>query len=110
MFLFHKVPPSVFINRLVCVMGVIAVGLTRYVSEWFIFFSLLIFLNFFQSSFSWGVCPPTIGMRWAGWIQVDPDLGIELIYLFKQGAPSQGGRKVVKVSGSDTTTVDSEEP
>jgi hypothetical protein len=75
-------------------MGIAAVALTRYVSEWFILFSLFIFLNFFQSSFSWGVCMPTIAMRRHGWIQMDPELGIELIYLFKQGIPSKKGKEV----------------
>jgi hypothetical protein len=101
MFLFHKVPPGVFINRLVCVMGVLAVLLTRFVSEWFILFSFMIFLNFFQSSFSWGICPPTVGMRWAGWIQMDPELGMELVYLFKQGV-SLAPQKVA-TNEKDTT-------
>jgi hypothetical protein len=70
-------------------MGTLAVVLTRFVSEWFIIMSFIVFLNFFQSTFSWGLCPPIIGMRWAGWIQTDPVLGMELVYLFKLGAPKQ---------------------
>ena len=57
----------------------------------------MIFLNFFQSTFSWGICPPTIGMRKAGWIQLEPELQIELVYLFGKGSPGNAGEDKVHV-------------
>ena len=85
--MFHEVPPRIFIVRLVVVMVILSALLTYFVSEYFYFFTLMICLNYFQSSFSWGICPPTVVMRWGGWIREDPVSGMELVYLFKIGAP-----------------------
>ena len=94
---------------MVCFMIVLGVVLVPYVSEYFHLLLLFVAVNFFQSTFSWGICPPTIVMRKLGWIAqdpADPPVQVERVYFFGRGLPSSevGTEK----QGSSTATVQSE--
>jgi hypothetical protein len=83
------IPAHVFITRLVCVAICVGVALTYFVSEWFLLLLLFVAVNYFQSSFPWGICPPTILFRRLGWIGHDPsDPLTDRVYFFRIGKPA----------------------
>jgi hypothetical protein len=94
-------PIHVFITRLVCFAICVGVALTYFVSEWFLLFLLFVAVNYFQSSFSWGVCPPTIAFRWLGWSGHNPsDPLTERVYFFGIGKPAGPEKPDVKDAGT----------
>jgi hypothetical protein len=83
-------PIHVFITRLVCFAICVGVTLIHFVSQWFLLFLLFVAVNYFQSSFPWGICPPTIAFRRLGWSGHDPsDPLIERVYFFGIGKPAE---------------------
>mmetsp|Transcript_17513 Transcript_17513/g.27045 ORF Transcript_17513/g.27045 Transcript_17513/m.27045 type:complete len:133 (-) Transcript_17513:339-737(-) len=76
------IPVNVFLIRMVCTVIAIAALCSYFISKHFNWFILFVAINYFQSSFSWGICPPTILMDKLGWI----DHGN--VYLFRKGMPS----------------------
>ena len=85
------IPVHIFINRMVAVAIVVGVALTYFVSEWCHLILLFIAVNFFQSSFHWGICPPTMVMDQLGWIAQDNEEPIVLkdrIYFFGRNKPT----------------------
>jgi hypothetical protein len=84
------IPIETVIHRMVCVAIVLGVMLTHFVSRYFLFFLLFVAVNFFQSTFSWGICPPTIALIALGWVAVDPKEGpvpTQRVYFFRKGLP-----------------------
>eukprot|EP00977_Amphora_coffeiformis_P000434 scaffold112_cov196-Amphora_coffeaeformis.AAC.1 len=84
------IPVHIFINRMVAVAICVGVALTYFVSEWCHLILLFVAVNFFQSTFNWGICPPTIVMGKLGWIAEDNEEPIVLkdrIYLFGRNKP-----------------------
>jgi hypothetical protein len=64
-----------FITRLVCFAICVGVGPTYFISEWFHLLLIFVAVNDFQSSFPWGIFPPTIAFRrlaWTGHDHSDP--------------------------------------
>jgi hypothetical protein len=79
----------VFITRLVCVAICVGVALTYFVSDRFHLLLLFVAVNYFQSSFHWGMCPPSIAFRRLGWIGRNPsDPLTERVYFFGIGKPA----------------------
>ena len=86
-----------FIHRIVCFMIVLGVTLTYFVSEYFLFLLLFVAANFFQSTFSWGICVMSIAVHKLGWVvvvvtprRVDDGPSVvdeERVYLFGIGKP-----------------------
>ena len=86
-----------FIHRIVCFMIVLGVTLTYFVSEYFLFLLLFVAANFFQSTFSWGICVMSIALHKLGWVvvvtprRVDDGPSVvdeERVYLFGIGKPA----------------------
>jgi hypothetical protein len=97
------IPIQVFIARLVCVAIYVGVLLTHFVSEWFLLLLLFVATNYAQSSFSLGICPPTIMFRRLGWIGHDPsDPRTERVYFFGIGKPAEYEELVVDVKEAAT--------
>lgn len=59
-----------FIRLLAGSMILLSVGLTRYVSPWWVLFTCFIGLNLIQSALT-GFCPPTFILRKLGWLGDD---------------------------------------
>ena len=67
----------------------------------FLLFLLFVAFNYFQSSFSWGVCPPTIAFRRLGWSGHNPsDPLTERVYFFGIGKPVKQDEPDVKNAGT----------
>jgi hypothetical protein len=93
-------PVHVLITRLVCFAICVGVALTYFVSEWFLLLLLFVAINYFQSSFPWGICPPTIAFRRLGWIGHDhSDPLTERVYFFGIGKPVKQDEPGVKDAG-----------
>jgi hypothetical protein len=67
------IPVNILLQRMVCVMILVGVALTYWVSEWFHLLLIFVAVNYLQSSFSWGICPPSFVLGKVGWIAVDPE-------------------------------------
>jgi hypothetical protein len=73
---------------MVCFAICVGVALTYFVSEWFLLLLLFVAVNYFQSSFSWGICPPSIAFRKLGWTGHDPNDPLTArVYFFGIGKP-----------------------
>jgi hypothetical protein len=93
------IPIHVFITRLVCFAICVGVTLTYFVSEWFLLLLLFVAVNYFQSSFPWGICP-----RRLGWIGHDPsDPLTERVYFFQKEKPAEKEEPAVKEAGTVAT-------
>mmetsp|Transcript_58127 Transcript_58127/g.114350 ORF Transcript_58127/g.114350 Transcript_58127/m.114350 type:complete len:95 (-) Transcript_58127:205-489(-) len=78
--------PFQFIQRLVAYMVILGTALTVFVSQWAAIFLVFIGINLLQSTYT-GICPPTMFIRYMGWIMPNED-GVDMVYLFGIGKPA----------------------
>ena len=101
-------PIETVISRMVCFVILVGVALTYFVSDWFHLINLFVAANYFQSTFSWGICPPSIFMRKIGWAVQDPEPNprpVERVYFLGRGKPNATMNK--RTSTATATSTDS---
>mmetsp|Transcript_50667 Transcript_50667/g.162164 ORF Transcript_50667/g.162164 Transcript_50667/m.162164 type:complete len:107 (+) Transcript_50667:131-451(+) len=92
---FKPTAPAVHtvIHRMVCFMILLGAAGTYWISDYFLILLVFVALNFLQSTFSWGICPPSIAMGMLGWTAIDPAEPLQprkRVYFFKSGLPPAG--------------------
>jgi hypothetical protein len=67
-------------------------ALSYWVSEWCFVILIFVAVNYFQSTFTWGICPPTIMLGKLGWVADDEEEPVILkqrVYLFGRNKPDK---------------------